>query len=224
MKLSLYQKNIMLKIIKNPKIDSEVKILFLVELLYYGAISIKTANNIVQQYILGISEEARENLIELLNMISSEKNITLGEIKSALAQRVLTTRIENVESNADLVYMMYNKKGTTFLSVLISMVLVVIIVYILAVFAPHAVHNNAYIRDRIRALYFAQETMEQIQTQPYNSILPQSTAEVPGFAGFYKQVDVTNITDTGKIVTVTITFPGGKTSLSTERYFSPYER
>ncbi|HHY79852.1 MAG TPA: hypothetical protein GX516_05765 [Thermoanaerobacter sp.] len=224
MKLSLYQKNIMLKIIKNPKIDSEVKILFLVELLYYNAIPQKTANSLVQQYILGISEEARENLAELLSMISSEKNITLGEIKSILAQRVLTTRIENVESNADLVYMMYNKKGATFLSVLISMVLIAIIVYILAVFAPHAVQNNAYIRDRIKALYLAQEAMEQIQTQPYNSILPQSAAEVPGFAGFYKQVDVTNITDTGKIVTVTVTFPGGKTSLSTERYFSPYEQ
>ncbi|UZQ81890.1 type IV pilus modification PilV family protein [Thermoanaerobacter sp. RKWS2] len=224
MKLSLYQKNIMLKIIKNPKINSEVKILFLVELLYYNAISQKTANSLVQQYILGISEEARENLAELLSMISSEKNITLGEIKSILAQRVLTTRIENVESNADLVYMMYNKKGATFLSVLISMVLIAIIVYILAVFAPHAVQNNAYIRDRIRALYLAQEAMEQIQTQPYNSILPQSAAEVSGFAGFYRQVDVINVTDTGKIVTVTVTFPGGKTSLSTERYFSPYEQ
>ncbi|SDF16573.1 hypothetical protein SAMN04244560_00340 [Thermoanaerobacter thermohydrosulfuricus] len=56
MKLSLYQKNIMLKIIKNPKIDSEVKILFLVELLYYNAISQKTANSLVQQYISGISD------------------------------------------------------------------------------------------------------------------------------------------------------------------------
>jgi threonyl-tRNA synthetase len=223
MKLSLYQKNIMLKIIKNPKIDSEIKILFLVELLYYNAVSLKTANNLVEQYILGISEEAKENLIELLNMIS-EKNITLGEIKSILTQEVLTTRIENVESNADLVYMMYNRKGTTFLSVLISVVLVVVIVYILTIFAPHTIHNNAYIRDRIKALYLAQEVIEQIQTQPYNLILSQPATKIPGFTGFYKQVDVTNITDTGKIVTVTVTFPGGKTSLSTERYFSPYER
>jgi len=223
MKLSLYQKNIMLKIIKNPKIDSEIKILFLVELLYYNAVSLKTANNLVEQYILGISEEAKENLIELLNMIS-EKNITLGEIKSILTQEVLTTRIENVESNADLVYMMYNRKGTTFLSVLISVVLVVVIVHILTIFAPHTIHNNAYIRDRIKALYLAQEVIEQIQTQPYNLILSQSATKIPGFTGFYKQVDVTNITDTGKIVTVTVTFPGGKTSLSTERYFSPYER
>jgi len=223
MKLSLYQKNIMLKIIKNPKINSEVKILFLVELLYYNAVSLKTANNLVEQYILGISEEAKENLIELLNMIS-EENITFGEIKSILAREVLTTRIENVESNADLVYMMYNRKGTTLLSVLISMILVAVIVYILTIFAPHAVHNNAYIRDKIKALYLAQEVMEQIQTQPYNSILSQPAAEIPGFAGFYKQVDVTNITNAGKIITVTVTFPGGKTSLSTERYFSPYEQ
>lgn len=223
MKLSLYQKNIMLKIIKNPKIDSEIKILFLVELLYYNAVSLKTANNLVEQYILGISEEAKENLIELLNMIS-EENITLGEIKSILAREVLTTRIENVESNADLVYMMYNRKGATFLSVLISVALAVVIVYILTIFAPHAIHNNAYIRDRIKALYLAQEVIEQIQTQPYDLILTQPTTKIPGFTGFYKQVDVTNITDTGKIVTVTVTFPGGKTSLSTERYFSPYER
>lgn len=223
MRLSLYQKNIMLKIIKNPKIDSEVKILFLVELLYYNAVSLKTASNLVQQYIVGITREAKENLIELLSTIS-EGNITLGEIKSILAQRVLTTKIENIESNADLVYMMYNKKGTTLLSVLISMVLVVIIVYILAVFAPHTIHNNAYIRDKIKAVYLAQEVMEQIQSQSYNSILSQPVEEINGFPGFYKQVSVTNVTDTGKIITVTVTFPGGKTYLSTEKYFSPYEK
>ena len=223
MKLGLYQKNIMLKIIKNSKIDDEIKILFLVELLHYNSISVKTAENIVKKYIKDISEESKENLIELLDIIS-EKNMSIGEIKSILVQNVLTKKIESIESNADTVYMMYNKKGNTFLSILISMFLVVVTVYILTVFAPHTIHNNAYLRDKTKSLYLVQETMEQIQAEPYYLIVSEPSTEISGFTGFYRKIDVTNITDTNKIITVTVTFPEGKTSLSTEKYLSIYEK
>ncbi len=133
-------------------------------------------------------------------------------------------KIKNVESNANLIYVMHDRRGTTFLSVLISMFLIILIVYISMSFFSHAIHNNAYIRNRTTALYLAQETMEQTQAQSYNSILSQPTASISGFTGFYKQVDVTDLSSSGKIITVTVTFPDGKVSLSMERYFSPYEQ
>lgn len=223
MKLNLYQKNIMLKIIKNKKINSEIKILFLIELLYYNAISAKIAKDLLRQYIWGIPKEAEEKMIKLLEEIP-EQNITLYDIKNILAQEVFTTKMQDIESQAELVYMMYDKKGITFLSVLISMALIVLIVYISMSFFPRVIHNNAYIRDKTTALYLAQETMEQIESQSYNSIISQSETPISGFTNFYKQIDVTNLTNNGKIITVTVNFPEGKVSLSTERYFSPYER
>ncbi|MBT1278952.1 hypothetical protein VTU32_06530 [Thermoanaerobacter sp. CM-CNRG TB177] len=124
MKLSLYQKNIMLRAIKNKKIDGQVKILFLIELLYYNAISLKVANTLLEQYI-SVSEDAEENLKELLKLIA-EGNITLEEIKGNLAQNVLTEKLKNIEAKADVVYMLYDKKGTAFLLALAGMVLAIL--------------------------------------------------------------------------------------------------
>lgn len=99
------------------------------------------------------------------------------------------------------------KDGFSFIDVLVATAVLVVSVSILGSALIQPLHNQQDANKALCSAFLAQEKAEELKSVPWDQLVSETEADVPGYPGFKRSVEIETIDGFTKRVTVRVTYP-----------------
>lgn len=100
-----------------------------------------------------------------------------------------------------------NKKGFSFIEVLVATAMLIIATAILAGSLTYPLQNQFNAENAFRAVFLAQEKAEELKATSWNQLVSEPETEITGYQHFKRSVNIKNLNSYTKQITIRVSYP-----------------